>query len=63
MATGFSKNYEMSIRCAADMLKSSKRTVVLTGAGISTPSGIPDFRSTKSGIWEKDDPFEENDDR
>jgi NAD-dependent deacetylase len=31
---------------------------VLTGAGVSTPSGIPDFRSAHSGLWEKYDPIE-----
>lgn len=39
----------------ADMLLRSKHTVVLTGAGISTESGVPDFRSP-GGIWERYDP-------
>ena len=42
----------------ADMILESKMTVVLTGAGISTESGIPDFRSPNSGLWEKVDPME-----
>jgi NAD-dependent deacetylase len=35
----------------------SRHAVALTGAGISTPSGIPDFRSRSSGLWTKYDPF------
>lgn len=54
----FSHATLMGIACAADILRGSKRAVVLTGAGISTPSGIPDFRSTDSGLWARYDPFE-----
>jgi NAD-dependent deacetylase len=46
------------IRCAADIIRASTKGIALTGAGISTPSGIPDFRSTNSGLWERYDPFE-----
>lgn len=46
------------VHLAADIIRSSKRTVVLTGAGISTPSGIPDFRSPNVGLWEQYDPSE-----
>jgi NAD-dependent deacetylase len=42
----------------AQMIKMSKSTIVLTGAGVSTESGIPDFRSPGSGLWEKVDPME-----
>ena len=48
----------MGVRCAADIMRSSQRGVVLTGAGVSTPSGIPDFRSANTGLWEQYDPFE-----
>jgi NAD-dependent deacetylase len=40
------------------MLENADRVVALTGAGISVPSGIPDFRTPGSGIWENVDPFE-----
>jgi NAD-dependent deacetylase len=49
---------ERDIRHAAELLKSCKHGVALTGAGISTPSGIPDFRSAGSGLWNRFDPFE-----
>jgi NAD-dependent deacetylase len=42
---------------AARLLRQAQRGVALTGAGISTPSGVPDFRSD-SGIWRGHDPFE-----
>jgi NAD-dependent deacetylase len=42
----------------AELLRSAERAVVLTGAGISVPSGIPDFRSPGKGLWEKVDPME-----
>jgi NAD-dependent deacetylase len=42
----------------ARLLGDSSGAVALTGAGISVPSGIPDFRSPGTGIWENVDPFE-----
>ena len=41
----------------ADLIRSTQPCVVLTGAGISTESGIPDFRSP-TGIWAQFDPME-----
>lgn len=41
----------------ARMLKEAKSSLVLTGAGISTESGIPDFRSPGSGLWQNLDPM------
>jgi len=39
-----------------DLIKSSKYTVVYTGAGMSTESGLPDFRSAKTGLWKNENP-------
>jgi NAD-dependent deacetylase len=47
----------MSVDRLAQLLRERQPCVVLTGAGISTESGIPDFRSA-SGIWEQYDPSE-----
>ncbi|MBI4333622.1 MAG: NAD-dependent deacylase [Chloroflexi bacterium] len=45
------------IHRAADMVCRSQRLVVFTGAGVSTESGIPDFRGP-GGIWSRYDPDE-----
>lgn len=41
----------------ADLIRARQPCVVLTGAGVSTESGIPDFRSP-TGIWAQYDPME-----
>ena len=46
-----------AIERLVELLDASRRGVVFTGAGISTESGIPDFRSP-GGIWEKYRPIE-----
>ncbi len=46
------------IEYAAELLIKSRHAVILTGAGLSTPSGIPDFRSEGSGLWSRDEPLE-----
>jgi NAD-dependent deacetylase len=56
--TSFPSRTQSAIEFAADLLRQSKHTVLLTGAGISTPSGIPDFRSTGTGLWSRDEPLE-----
>lgn len=56
--TSFSRQTQTSIEYAAELLREAKHAVVLTGAGISTPSGIPDFRSEGTGLWSRDEPME-----
>lgn len=42
---------------AAELLRDARQAVAFTGAGISVPSGIPDFRSP-GGLWSRFDPME-----
>jgi NAD-dependent deacetylase len=46
------------VAALAELVRSAASVVALTGAGISVPSGIPDFRSPGTGIWENVDPME-----
>jgi len=46
-----------SIDRSAALLRAARHTVALTGAGLSTESGIPDFRSP-GGVWERFRPIE-----
>jgi NAD-dependent deacetylase len=48
---------DVSVERLAELLRERQPCVVLTGAGISTESGIPDFRSAE-GIWAQFDPYE-----
>ncbi len=46
------------IETAARLIREAQLAVVFTGAGISTPSGIPDFRGSNNSIWHHDSPME-----
>ncbi len=47
--------FEQHIQDASELIQQSKRIIALTGAGISTESGIPDFRSPGS-VWLREPP-------
>src|SRR5262249_34276443 len=42
----------------AELIRGARSVVALTGAGISVPSRIPDFRTPRTGLWERVDPME-----
>jgi NAD-dependent deacetylase len=46
----------MNTEAAAALLRVARRAVALTGAGVSTASGLPDFRSP-GGLWDGVDPM------
>lgn len=48
----------ISIKSAVQLIKNANLSVALTGAGSSTPSGIPDFRSSGTGLWTRFSPIE-----
>jgi NAD-dependent deacetylase len=49
---------ERQVATLAELIEGSACTVALTGAGISVPSGIPDFRTPGTGLWANVDPME-----
>lgn len=46
------------VSALAEALVNARSAVVLTGAGVSVPSGIPDFRTPETGMWANVDPME-----
>jgi NAD-dependent protein deacetylase/lipoamidase len=48
----------MKVERLAELIGESGCTVALTGAGVSVPSGIPDFRTPETGRWANVDPME-----
>jgi NAD-dependent deacetylase len=42
----------------AELVRGAASVVALTGAGVSVPSGIPDFRTPETGLWANVDPME-----
>jgi len=46
------------IEQAVNIIRHARCVLAFTGAGVSTPSGIPDFRNPTSGIWKDVDPLE-----
>ena len=49
---------EERIARLAELVRGARSVVALTGAGISVPSGIPDFRTPRTGLWQNVDPME-----
>ncbi len=51
-------DFSAQIETASQILRDASYAIALTGAGISTPSGIPDFRSPGSGLWNQVNPMD-----
>jgi NAD-dependent protein deacetylase/lipoamidase len=52
------RTLDTRLETLATLVREARSVVALTGAGISVPSGIPDFRSPGTGLWENVDPME-----
>src|SRR4051812_18624494 len=57
MSARATSNEQRATHLAA-LIRRAGSVVALTGAGVSVPSGIPDFRTPGTGLWEKVDPME-----
>jgi NAD-dependent deacetylase len=57
MSGGFPESDQHDLTALARLIERSRRAVIFTGAGISTESGIPDFRSP-GGIWTRMAPID-----
>ncbi len=58
MKIGHSMQSRRPVDSAALLIQKARRVVAFTGAGISTASGIPDFRSSDCGVWNNVNPLE-----
>jgi NAD-dependent protein deacetylase/lipoamidase len=58
VATAPASRASAAVERLAELVRESRRTVALTGAGVSVPSGIPDFRTPETGLWANVDPME-----
>ncbi|HJL16161.1 MAG TPA: Sir2 family NAD-dependent protein deacetylase [Sandaracinaceae bacterium LLY-WYZ-13_1] len=56
--SGLTEEQRRLVDDLARRLRAARDPMALTGAGVSTESGIPDFRSAESGIWREHDPME-----
>jgi NAD-dependent deacetylase len=52
------RQVEQPVARLAELLRGAGSAVALTGAGVSVPSGIPDFRTPETGLWANVDPME-----
>jgi NAD-dependent deacetylase len=58
VSTAADPSLSAQVERLAELVAGAGSVVALTGAGISVPSGIPDFRSPGTGLWERVDPME-----
>ena len=58
MAGEVAQGHAEAVQRLAGLLRDARSVVALTGAGISVPSGIPDFRTPGTGLWANVDPME-----